>query len=159
MSSIKKAIERGAALLAGSMLEDILGEILNAFMIEHKASTKLLIGLNAPLGTLSARILASFSLGLIEENEYKEAELIRKIRNEFGHKWSDISFDDGKIKDFVKQLPWRRPKELEVESSERQRFNFAITILLGDLLWRKRLVKKEQLKVRSRPNKSDCVRY
>jgi DNA-binding MltR family transcriptional regulator len=45
------------------------------------------------LGTFAARIAAAYSMGLISDLEYKDCELIRKIRNEFAHK-VHMSFKD-----------------------------------------------------------------
>ena len=84
--------DRGAALTAGAMLEDRLGDILRGFLIEEEEADRLLSGFNAPLGTLSARILACYSLGLVEKHEYSEMQTIRKVRNHFAHNWEGVSF-------------------------------------------------------------------
>src|SRR5262245_59615110 len=82
-----KESDRGAALVAAAMLDERLKEILSAFLVTSKASEDLLEGFTAPLGTFSARASAAFAMGLLQENEFKEITLIRKIRNEFGHEW------------------------------------------------------------------------
>jgi hypothetical protein len=64
-----KESDRGAALLAASMLDEIALRILRAFLIEQPESEKLLEGFNAPLGTFNARLVAAYSLGLIETDE------------------------------------------------------------------------------------------
>lgn len=93
-----KESDRGAALLAGSMLDEIVVRILRAHLIDYAESEKLLTGFNAPLGTFNARIVAAYCLGLIESVEFKEANAIRKIRNEFAHTWGDLSFDDMRLR-------------------------------------------------------------
>jgi mannitol operon repressor len=149
-----KESDRGSALVAAAMLDERLKEILTAFLVESKTSTELVSGFNAPLGTFSARANAAFALGLIQENEFKEINLIRSIRNKFGHDWQPKSFETGAIADLCAQLPWAGPTEYEKDSTQRQRFNFATAILLTDLLWRVRLVGKERRQLKTWPNKT-----
>lgn len=136
--------DRGAVLTAGSYLDERLGEIISAFLIEGSDATELIEGFNAPLGTFSSRIKAAHAMGLIQQNEYEELNTIRKVRNEFGHSWKGVSFKSQKIKDLCNNLPWLGPVELESSSNERARFNFAVAILLIDFMWRVRLVKQER---------------
>jgi DNA-binding MltR family transcriptional regulator len=140
--------DRGAALVAASMLDERLEQILHSFLSESPVSRELIEGFNAPLGTFSSRVSATYALGLIQENEYKEITLIRKIRNEFGHGWETMSFASGRISDYTRQLPWLGPAELESGATLRARFNAAVAILLTDLMWRSRLVKKERRSTR-----------
>jgi mannitol operon repressor len=153
MNEFNKESDRGAALVAASMLDEQLQKILSNFLVEGSESKELLVGFNAPLGSFSARVSAAFALGLIQENEFREINLIRKIRNEFGHGWEPVSFESGRVADFSRQLPWLGPSELEKESSLRERFNFAVAILLTDLLWRARLVTKERRVLKEWPYK------
>jgi len=146
--------DRGAALTAGAMLEDRLGEILRTFLVDSPEASKLLDGFNAPLGTLSARILAACSLGLIDDDEYREMQTIRRIRNKFAHEWSDLSFEAQSIKDLCSQLPWRGAEDAEADINPRGRFNLAVAMLITDLLWRTRLVKQERRESKSWPNRT-----
>ena len=149
-----KESDRGAALNAAAVLDDWLGNILREFLASNKSSEALLNGFNAPLGSFSAKAAAAHALSLIQDNEFEEITIIRKIRNEFGHKWRGVSFESQKIADLTNNLPWVGPEELEEKSGPRQRFNFTIAILLNDLLWRSRLAKKEKRESMTWPNKS-----
>jgi DNA-binding MltR family transcriptional regulator len=151
---LNKESDRGAVLIAATILDERLKNILSSFLLNHKATDELLEGFNAPLGTFSSRISACFALGLIQKNEFDEMNLIRKIRNEFAHTWDNTDFDSGKVRDLCLKLPWTGPSDLEATSSTKQRFNFAIAILLTDLLWRSRLVDREKRVERIWPNKS-----
>ena len=146
--------EKGAVLSAGAYLDQRLVEILNSFFVDSKESNELLLGFNAPIGTFSARIKATYSLGLIQQNEYEELNIIRKVRNEFAHSWKKVSFTDNKIKDLCGSLPWVGPEELEESSEPRARFTFLVSILLADLLWRVRLIQKERRIIKIWPNTS-----
>lgn len=146
--------DRGAALVAASMLDERLEAILRSFFTDAPASKDLLSGFNAPLGTFSARASAAMALGLLQEHEFKEITLIRKIRNEFGHGWQTISFESGRVADFCRQLPWLGPAEYEEGATTRARFNAAVAILLTDLLWRVRVVGTERRTVKAWPNRA-----
>lgn len=149
-----KESDRGAALVAASMLDERLREILSNFLVEAPTSRELLVGFNAPLGTISARAGAALSLGLIQENEFEEITLIRRIRNEFGHGWKPLSFESGRVADLGRQLPWLGPAEYEAGATVRTRFDAVVTILLTDLLWRVPLVSKERRTLKAWPNKA-----
>ena len=154
LNAFNKESDRGAVLNAATVLDDWLSQILKEFLADNQSAKNLLNGFNAPLGTFSSKAAAAHALGLIQDNEYHEITIIRKIRNEFGHNWRGISFNTQKIADLTNRLPWLGPSNLEEESGPRVRFNFAIAILLTDLLWRSRLVKSEKRQVKTWPNKS-----
>lgn len=154
LAQFNRESDRGAALTAAAMLDDRLKDILSAFLANTKTAKELLSGFNAPLGTFSSRISAAHALGLLQDNEFKEITLIRKIRNEFGHSWKGVSFSSGKVADLCKELPWLGPSETERAASPRTRFSFALAILLNDLLWRARLVSNERRQIRTWTNTS-----
>lgn len=158
LSITNEESDRGAALASAAMLDERLKDILLSFLADVPARRDLLEGFNAPLGTFSARCSAAYALGLLEENEFQEITLIRKIRNEFGHSWTDARFDRGRVADLTANLPWLGPKEHEAEATLRARFNAAVAILLTDLLWRARLVSRERRTIRKWPNKSGMAR-
>ena len=154
LAEFNKENDRGAALVAAAMLDERLKDILAAFFLKSPASDELLSGFNAPLGTFSSRAAAAFALGLIQENEFKEITVVRKIRNEFGHGWKRVSFESGRVADLCRQLPWLGPAEYEKSANCRARFNAAVAILLTDLMWRVRLVEKEGRVERQWPNRT-----
>ena len=146
-----KESDRGAVLIAASMMDDVLMKLLQSFFLDAPEVQQLLSGFNAPLGTLHSRLLAAYGLGVIEEDEFRDASIIRRIRNEFGHTWQGATFETGRVADLCKQLGWRGPGDVEVTS--RGRFNFSIGALLMDWLWRARLVSREKRSLRNWPNK------
>lgn len=101
--------DRSSALTAGAMLEDRLGEILRSFLIAGQQTESLLNGFSAPLGTLSSRIAACYSLGLIDSEEFEEMQTIRKIRNAFAHDWNRVSFEEQSVSDMCNNLTLARP--------------------------------------------------
>ena len=154
LTEFNQESNRGAVLAAGSLLDERLKSILGAFLADVPASQALLSGFNAPIGTFSSRVSAAYALGLIQENEFTELNIIRKVRNEFGHSWKGVTFDSDKVAHLCKQLPWLGPDELEEKSTPKERFGFAVAILLTDLLWRTRLVENDKRVIRSWSNKA-----
>lgn len=148
MSEFNGESDRGAVLAAAAYLDERLSEMLKSFFADVKQANDLLFGFNAPLGTYSSRINAAYSLGLIQENEFTELNIIRKIRNEFGHSWKGVSFKTQKIIDLCNNLPWLGPAEYEETSGAKERFSFEVAILLTDFLWRVRLIKQEKREVK-----------
>jgi mannitol operon repressor len=150
LNLFNKETDRGASLVAASILDEKLYEILKAFFIDDEESIELLDGKNAILGTFVARISACYCLGLIQENEFAELNIFRRIRNEFGHKWKDVTFETQKIRDLCFNLPWLGPVELERDgrANARSRFNMAIAILLTDLYWHPVIVESDRRKLK-----------
>jgi DNA-binding MltR family transcriptional regulator len=144
--------DRGAVLVAASRLDEVLKGILLAYVIDTKSASDLLDGFNAPLGTFSARAAACHAMGLIDDAEFSDISRIRKIRNTFGHHWKDIDFDRPEVADVARELPWRGPSEYEATATVRSRFGAAVMLLLTDLLWRERLVRKDRLISRAWPH-------
>jgi hypothetical protein len=108
LEEVGKESPRGKVLVSTGFMEEVLKEILCAFLIESKVVEQLFEGGNAPLGTFSARAKLAFTLGLISEKEFQDIDLIRKIRNEFAHNVK-ASFDDPVIGSRCKLLQHKVP--------------------------------------------------
>lgn len=144
LPDFNKETERGAALAAASMLDAQLGRIIEAFLIPNKGSKALLAGFNAPLGTLSARIASSFAFGLLSEVEYRECELIRKVRNEFAHQIK-VSFKTEKITRLCGQLQLAAKGYADVHVDTRSQFTTAAVALILNLTNRPHYVGQRRL--------------
>ena len=153
LNAFNQENDRGAALVAAAFIDQRLLEILQAFCADAPETNRLLKSNNAPLSTFANRCLAAYCLGLIQRNEFQEINIIRKIRNEFGHQWSHINFQSKQIFDLCNKLPWLGPMEFEEENNPRMRFNAAVATLLSDLLWRSRLVKEQKRQIIAWPNR------
>lgn len=147
LNEFNKESDRGAVLLAASILDEWLYDILNAYLIDGKSKESLLKGFASPLGTFSARASMAHSLGLLMDHEFEEISILRKIRNEFGHSWTGVSFDNPKVSSLMDKLPWLGPNE--VPQTSKSKFSFFVAIFLCDLLYRKRLVSSFKLQKRS----------
>lgn len=94
---LQKETDRGLPLVAAALIDELLSDTLRCFFIENGSSDKLLKGASAPISTMSARLNLCHALGLIDDYEKSETELIRKVRNRFAHARHGLSFNDATI--------------------------------------------------------------
>jgi hypothetical protein len=132
LAELNKESDRGAVLISAAMVDDLLSKCLTSFLIEHEDVESLLEGFNAPLGTLSARMLAAFALGLLSEGEYRECQILRKVRNAFAH-GIHISFGDPRIKDLCSNLTMCAKDFGNVHVEARGRFTTSCTGIILNL--------------------------
>ena len=131
LDASNKESERGLVLICATMLDDLLEQAILAFLLDHIETKRLLEGFNAPLGTLSARALAAFALGIVSEAEYRECERLRKIRNVFAHN-VHASFEDQSIKDIRANLEFSAKDYGNVRVGARGQYATAATgLILG----------------------------
>lgn len=143
--------DRGRALVASSLIEEMLEEVIKAFLLENAATRNLFEAANAPLSTLSAKTSASRALGLISADEFRDIEIVRKIRNAFAHSVL-CSFDDTKIKDWACGLKvgltcldaLDKDHESRVDNPK-QRFGMVTTSIITSLYNRAHYVRKQKL--------------
>ena len=144
LEEFNKETARGASLAAASFLDDLLARTIAAFLIPNDSSFALTNGFNAPLSTLAARIAACHALGLISEQEYKECELIRKIRNEFAHK-VHMSFKNDRVRSLCASLTMSAKPYEGVHVDTRGQFTSAAVALLMNLTNRAHYVSHKAL--------------
>ena len=104
LKELQKETDRGLPLVGTSLIDEKLRDTLEAFFLSGKSSKKLLDEPNAPLGTFSGRLEACYVLGLIDDYEYSEINLLRKVRNEFAHSRHGTSFKTDKIQGLCSTL-------------------------------------------------------
>ncbi|WP_208451532.1 MltR family transcriptional regulator [Burkholderia gladioli] len=124
--------ERGLILSLAAFAEEALGRLIEAFMLPVQAGKDLLTGFNAPLGTLSSRIKASYALGLINEEQFKDLEHLRKIRNEFAHAWEHVSLDNDKLASLAKNMSFSYLDDYFPETNA-DKVRSSITAVLMDI--------------------------
>lgn len=124
--------ERGLVLALAAFAEDALGDLLSAFMQPGEASSALLVGFNAPLGTFSARIKAASALGLIISRQQENLDRLRKIRNAFAHSWEPVSFADQSVAAHITAL-YFVPLVDEYPRDAREKMRAVISALLTEI--------------------------
>ena len=118
---IGKQDERAMVLALAAFIEDTLGRLLLVYFRPCKATRDLVEGFNAPLGTLSSRIKAAYSFGLVTEQQFKDMEILRKIRNQFAHSWEGVSLDKNDLAAMVGQLSGYTFSDEKSKSSGKER--------------------------------------
>ncbi len=134
VEELKRESDRGLALVAAALIDDKLGETLRSFFCDESPSAaKLLDDSNAALGTFSSRSEACFALGLIDDYEYSEIALLRKVRNEFAHARHGMSFQAPRVQGLCSSLKTNLPQDASHHPINDPRFRFtnaAVAIVL-----------------------------
>jgi mannitol operon repressor len=141
LTELHSETDRGVALVVTSCLDKILGDSIASFCIENDSSRALLNGFNAPLGTLSTKIAACHALGIISDDEMRECQILRRVRNAFAHE-IEVTFDKGSVKDLCGNLSFPPPEE---NDNVRGRFVKGSILLLINILNRPFHVAKRRL--------------
>jgi mannitol operon repressor len=143
LPELNKESDRGRVLISCSYLDEIMHQILLAFLIDRKSSRCLVDGFNAPLGTLSTRTAAAYALGLLSEREFTECETLRRIRNRFAHN-VHASFEMQEVRDLCKNLTMAAPDYGDVIVDARGRYTTAAVALVLNLTNRAHYVSKRR---------------
>ena len=120
--------DRSLAIMTTSMLERYLGlAVMTRFgRLISKDDYNRIFGPNAPLASLSAKINLCHSLGILIGDMRNDLNLMRKIRNDFAHGITELSFSDKAVSDRCNQLKMHlnlvdKIKEL-ARTPEREKF-------------------------------------
>lgn len=132
VEELKAETDRGLPLVATAFIDELLRETLRAFLGANPSTAKLLDEGNAPLGTFSSRTEACRALGLIDDFEYSEITLLRKIRNEFAHARHGMNFTQARVQGLCSSLRTPDPEEpgWPVHETRFQFTNAALYIVL-----------------------------
>ncbi|SRR5258708_6702206 len=98
LNSFYEESDRGAAILVGSFAEHSLGLYLRFRMKDQKVANDLFAPMG-PLSNFSQRIAIAYAFGLISEKQYRDFQIIRRIRNHFAHHPMDTTFETKEIKE------------------------------------------------------------
>ncbi|EGR3934234.1 MltR family transcriptional regulator [Vibrio cholerae] len=102
--TLNSETDRGCALMAAAYIDEKLGELLKAYLVDDPKIIERMFDFNGPFGTFSSRIDSTYSLGLLPGNVYKDIHLLRKIRNDFAHVSTPLTFDDEPISSRCREL-------------------------------------------------------
>ena len=139
--------DRSIAIIAASLLDLQLEQLLRRTMLDHKEISDFFRGYG-PLATLSAKASLALFLGLIPADLFSDLTYIRKIRNSFAHTFEELSFDKPPVSDFVANFvsvkwflqcmpladkPITKDEEQKIQTSPRRAFEIAVAILVLQL--------------------------
>ena len=128
--------DSAAVILACSLFDDILSRILIAFFVDCKISRELIYGGNAPLGTFSSRIKCTYSLGMLTKDELDDLNKLRKLRNEFAHKWNYLDLNNEKMISICRSMHHIRTDTPANKQTARECFNTVVGVLFPALTLR-----------------------
>ncbi|PFE05058.1 transcriptional regulator [Bacillus sp. AFS023182] len=94
---VENSSDRGLVLVCGSIIDQLLNELLKTLLIKSDSVEKDLFKVNGVLGTFDSKIQMSYYLGLISQNEKSNITYLQRIRNKFAHQFVDISFKNPDI--------------------------------------------------------------
>lgn len=109
VEELKRQNDCGLPLVGAALIDDRLSETLRSFFCDIPGASKLVDDMNTPLGSFSSRTEVCHALGLIDEFEYSEINLIRKVRNEFAHAKHGISFGSSRVQGLCSSLKSELP--------------------------------------------------
>jgi DNA-binding MltR family transcriptional regulator len=125
--------DRGAALVGGVYLDELMKRLFEAKMLDKKALREKLLDYPGPLSTSAAQIDMAYSLGWIGSETYYDLTVVRKIRNTFAHGLKKkpitekITFSHAAIKGLCESL--KLPKSSQYQVEARDKFFFTISML------------------------------
>lgn len=134
LREFQEETDRGAALVGAALIDTRLERLLCAHFLDSKIAAELVSAGNAPLSAFSSRIKVSYALGLITDLEFREAQTIRKIRNDFAHGAHGLRFSSQHIKDLCRNLQANTPDGARFGGDPRQLFINSV-VLLSMALW------------------------
>jgi hypothetical protein len=107
-AELRTQTDRGAAIIGAALVEEALRRALQS-KLQIKVNPNIkqrLFEANGPLATFSAKIDLAYSLQLVDldESQYRDLHLIRKVRNEFAHAVEPITFDSQKVKNLCAEF-------------------------------------------------------
>lgn len=147
IAELHRETDRGLPLVGAALIDEKLSESLRAFFCAAPSSARLLDGANAPLGSFSARIEACQALGLIDELEYSEIHLIRKVRNAFAHAKHGMDFSNPRVKGLCSSLQADLPEGAGLPIQDpRFRFTNSVIVVVLRLYYRPEWVALERRK-------------
>jgi hypothetical protein len=93
-AALKPESQRGKIIILTALIDDLLCEMLNAFLKRSRTKEDKLFTQLGALGHFAARIEMAHRLGLISQDAANCYDMLRKIRNDCAHNSKNYSFDD-----------------------------------------------------------------
>ena len=120
--------DRGCALIAVAYLDESMYKLFRKCLVSDDKVARAFMRPDGPLGSFSSRIDCAYLLGRISPTIHRELHLIRKIRNDFGHKSEPITFEFPPVASRCSELQYsgRTP-----ESTNRGHFTSSVCACLG----------------------------
>jgi len=132
VAELEKQTDRGAALIAGAVLDEVLEMAITARLIDlGRDQHDSLFGRGRPLDSFSAKIGLGYALGLYPNAARVLLEMVRDVRNKFAHRIEPLEFSNP---DVVQVIASRRTPRTPKGLPPRQEF-LGMFALLAAMLY------------------------
>jgi DNA-binding MltR family transcriptional regulator len=128
IEDLQKETDRGAALIGAAFIDNVMESMLRAYFVDDKEIVDEILNSNDLIGNLSVKGKLAYCLGLIGKENYRDINVIRKIRNEFAHLDKLVSFDMPDVKKLCQVLI--SPKVIPPVSKLSNRDIFITTVVI-----------------------------
>jgi hypothetical protein len=91
--------DRAAAILSVVPVDKFLEALIREYFVPDDGVVDDLLKDGQPLGSFSTRLKTAFVLGFVAKTEFRDLNIIRKIRNEFAHDPPGLSFASRSVAD------------------------------------------------------------
>lgn len=140
LDELSSGNDRSAVIVAGALADEMLRRLIESVLRKNQVSEDLLA--RRALRSFRTRIDLAYALGLIEDRELRQLDLLHGLRNAFAHKiragFTLGELEDAGLKSRLAELgmPHRTANEEEVVEYFRSMFSLVATVLM-DSLWRR----------------------
>lgn len=102
---LREESERGCVIVSAAILDEQLVEMIRARLVPSpEREDELLEAGNAPASSFSARIDLAYRIGVLSLDQRQSLHILRKLRNDFAHVSTPISFSDDSVSDRIRNL-------------------------------------------------------
>lgn len=102
---LQQESDRACIILAAAWIDRFLElKLRNEFSKGNAKSREALFSENGPFSTFSAKLNAAFCAGWIDSDVFHDANIIRKLRNDFAHTVDQVSLDGEKPRRLLESL-------------------------------------------------------
>lgn len=129
LAAMHRESDRAAAIMGAAFVEDGLDVVIGAMLANREDQAALFHDPGAPFGTLRAKTVAAYGLGLCSKRVAADIDEIRSIRNQFSHALRPISFNTPEVWAACERLTLYAPENLiglQQPDPTRARFRFEI---------------------------------
>jgi hypothetical protein len=142
LKELKSQTDRGTAIIAAAVLDDLLHQLLLARFIQlgSERHDSLFDRMGAPLSPFSAKIEMCFAVGAISNTARLTLHLIRDVRNAFAHRIEQIKFDDPIVEQMIQprampslKKPGRSNRDLFIDCFSAVAWIIYGTLSAGDI--------------------------
>ena len=143
--------DRSCAVLGAAFLDEHLRTLLEAFFVDDpRRIADLFDGAATPLSGFAAKTQMAYALGFLSLGEFRDLDLIRKIRNEFAHDLHGVSFATSSVALRCTELTCCNVVEAALGAmGARARFTTSVTMLANWIALRRLGIRDSKRRVQA----------